>query len=171
LKNFLLNFFISILAYNTLKDISETPLHLFAFIYYHKCVLEEIKREKLANGQLTETQANSIYGKGWGKGQRKAVIKWYNERSEEDILRLITKYRRSHSWSHKDVIKIAHIKPSNSAIAIIFKYLMFGIDKIQNEKISENEKYVFDFINDYEKVSYSLSLSLSLPLIYSILIA
>lgn len=105
------------------------------------------------SGALTEEEAKRIYGKGWGKGQRKAVIKWYNDHTEEDILRLVTKYRHSHSWTHKDVIKIAHIKAASSGIALIFKYLMFGFEKIKNEKTSESEKSVFEFISDYEKVS------------------
>ena len=30
---------------------------------------------------------------------------------------------------------------------------MFGFDKIKNEKVSDNEKPLFDFINDLENVS------------------
>ena len=111
-----------------------------------------IKNERISNGELTEENANKLYGKGWGKGQRKAVTKWYNDHTEEDILRLITKHRRLHTWSHKDVIKIAHIKAASPGIEIIFKYLLFGIENIRKIKISENEKHVFEFLNDYEKV-------------------
>ncbi len=67
----------------------------------------------------------------------------------------MTKYRRSHSWSHKDVIKMARIKAASTGIALIFKYLMFGFNKIQNEKISESDKYVFEFINDYENLRHA----------------
>ena len=132
-------------------------MHLFAFVYYHKYLLEEIKKHKINSGELVESDAKRLFGKGWGKGQRKAVIKWYNGHSEEDILRLVTKYRRSHTWSHKDIIKMARIKAESGGMALIFKYLMFGFKKIQNEKISENEKNVFNFISDFETVSVLLS--------------
>lgn len=109
--------------------------------------------EEEAKKQPAVTNIEKKYGKGWGKGQRKAVIKWYNDHCVEDMLRLVTKYRHSHTWSHKDVIRIAHIKPANDGVALIFKYLLFGFQKIENEKINENEKHLFEFLRDFENVN------------------
>lgn len=144
-------FFFLFLAYSTLKDISETPLSIFAFIFYHKCLLDE-KTQK--GNETAELTSKRTHGKGWGKGQRRILNKWYNERNEEDTLRLVTKYRHLYSWSHKDLIKMGHLKALSEPLALIFRYLMFGLDKIKNTKPNENEKGVFEFINDYESVRF-----------------
>jgi hypothetical protein len=33
------------------------------------------------------------------------------------------------------------------------KYVLYGYDKIKNEKVGDNEKDLFEFINDLEKVN------------------
>ena len=48
---------------------------------------------------------------GWCRAQRTAVQKWYNEKSPKELACYVTKYRSRSGWSHKDVIKLAHVKP------------------------------------------------------------
>lgn len=129
-------------AYTTLKDISDNPLYLFAFISYHKYLSESEAKKS----------TDKKYGKGWGKGQRKVITRWYNGRNEEDLLRLVTKYTHSHQWSHKDLIKMARIKPANDSFDVIFKYILFGYEKIQNNKPNDNLQVIYDFISDKEQL-------------------
>ena len=42
---------------------------------------------------------------------------------------------------------------NSKGINLIVKYVLFGFDKIKNEKVSDNEKSLFEFITDLENVS------------------
>jgi 60 kDa SS-A/Ro ribonucleoprotein len=46
--------------------------------------------------------------RGWGKGLRKAVARWYTEKSPEDLAYQVTKYSQRNGWSHKDVLRLCH---------------------------------------------------------------
>jgi 60 kDa SS-A/Ro ribonucleoprotein len=134
---FLLFYFFFSLVYKTLLEICQTPTHLFAFIYYRKYLLkaelnklkEELNTDSVSTSQSTNQASafNSKLRRGFGNGFRKAVTKWYNSHSEEQLLRLITSYRRSHSWSNKDLFKLVRIKPKNNGY--LFKRTLIIIMK------------------------------------------
>lgn len=49
---------------------------------------------------------------GWGRMRRKAIGKFYSDERKDAcrLLYLMTKYKKRHGWSHKDVIKYSHPK-------------------------------------------------------------
>lgn len=47
-------------------------------------------------------------GRGWGRSLKRAVAKWYNDKSVSDIAYQMIKYRSREGWSHKDMLKVAH---------------------------------------------------------------
>ncbi|KNE63735.1 hypothetical protein AMAG_19049 [Allomyces macrogynus ATCC 38327] len=66
-------------------------------------------------------------GKNWGKGQRRAIAKWYNQpRGVLALARLITKYKNRSGWTHKDLLRCAHVKPASPALSLVFKYAING---------------------------------------------
>ncbi|KAJ3350703.1 60 kDa SS-A/Ro ribonucleoprotein [Allomyces javanicus] len=66
-------------------------------------------------------------GKNWGKGQRRAIAKWYNQpRGALALARLITKYKNRSGWTHKDLLRCAHVKPASPALSLVFKYAVNG---------------------------------------------
>ncbi|KAJ3363641.1 60 kDa SS-A/Ro ribonucleoprotein [Allomyces arbusculus] len=66
-------------------------------------------------------------GKNWGKGQRRAIAKWYNQpRGALALARLITKYKNRSGWTHKDLLRCAHVKPASPALSLVFKYAING---------------------------------------------
>ncbi|KNE71960.1 hypothetical protein AMAG_16383 [Allomyces macrogynus ATCC 38327] len=66
-------------------------------------------------------------GKNWGKGQRRAIAKWYNQpRGALALARLITKYKNRSGWTHKDLLRCAHVKPASPALSLVFKYATNG---------------------------------------------
>jgi 60 kDa SS-A/Ro ribonucleoprotein len=46
--------------------------------------------------------------RGWGRGLREAVAKWYTSRSPKALAMQVTKYQQRNGWSHCDVLRKAH---------------------------------------------------------------
>ena len=46
--------------------------------------------------------------RGWGRGLREAVSKWYTNRSPQSLAMQVTKYQQRNGWSHRDVLRKAH---------------------------------------------------------------
>lgn len=61
-----------------------------------------------------ESQFNATKQKvGFGRSRRRAVKNWYLSRSPKDLALTVTKYKRRCHWSHTDVLRLAHVKPSS----------------------------------------------------------
>jgi len=50
---------------------------------------------------------------GFGRSRRRAISKWYLSRSPKDLAMTVTKYKRRCHWSHADLLRLAHVKPSS----------------------------------------------------------
>jgi len=46
--------------------------------------------------------------RGWGRGLREAVARWYTNRSAMALAMQVTKYQQRNGWSHRDVLRKAH---------------------------------------------------------------
>lgn len=83
-----------------------------------------------------------LYGTtGWNYHIKQMVHDWYHLKSVKDLAFQITRYKSAYGWSHRDVLRLAHVKPSNDMINSIFKY-------ITQETVYNNhsEKAVFDYL-------------------------
>eukprot|EP00040_Diaphanoeca_grandis_P031589 m.189328 g.189328 ORF g.189328 m.189328 type:complete len:951 (-) comp32370_c0_seq1:41-2893(-) len=69
---------------------------------------------------LMETMATE--GTGWGRGMRTAVAGIYNSREPKDLAYWITKYRSREGWTHRDVLRLAHVKPVSLAHQLVLSY-------------------------------------------------
>lgn len=49
-------------------------------------------------------------GIGGGRGWKKAVAQWYLSWMPLDLAQLMVKNRGYFGWTHKDVIKVSHVK-------------------------------------------------------------
>lgn len=62
--------------------------------------------------------------RGWGPSLRKAIDRWYNDRSLESLALQVVKYRQRDGWSHRDVLRKAHPTATNDpARDAIFKWV------------------------------------------------
>lgn len=66
--------------------------------------------------------------RGWGRGLRRAVGKWYTEKDTNSLIYQLIKYKNREGWTHKDVIAMAHPKPETHAHEYIFKTLFKGFN-------------------------------------------
>lgn len=91
-------------AYKILPEVCRIPTHLFMFIDFCE---------------------NESAGTGWGRAHRRAIGKWYNsfEKEPEKLANLVTKYQSRNRWSHVDVIRLSHIKPTNHEVGFIIRYI------------------------------------------------
>jgi 60 kDa SS-A/Ro ribonucleoprotein len=90
-------------AYQNLSRVARIGTHLFTFV---ECV--------------------SSLGKGWGKGLRKAVARWYTEKSVDQLQYTAIKYKQRNGWSHRDLLRLSHAKPLNEQMDHVFYYMTKG---------------------------------------------
>lgn len=60
--------------------------------------------------------------RGWGAAFKKAVVAWYTRRSPYSLAGQITKYPSRQKWSHRDVLRKAHLHPPSSEVEQILGY-------------------------------------------------
>lgn len=93
-------------ALNKLKDVCRTGTHLFTF-----CMFVDDLR-------------------GWGVSLRRALSDWYLSQKPEALAYGVTKYASrtvgNETWTHKDVLRLAHPKTNDEEINRIFKYITKG---------------------------------------------
>jgi 60 kDa SS-A/Ro ribonucleoprotein len=85
-------------AYNAISKVCKTATHLFTF---------------LANVQNL---------RGWSRGLRNGVAKFYTERNEANLAYQLIKYRNRAGFTHKDALRLSHAKTTDEAKNELFKY-------------------------------------------------
>ncbi|XP_052064151.1 RNA-binding protein RO60-like [Mytilus californianus] len=122
-------------AYRALSDICRIPTHLFEFVKYCE---------------------NESAGSGWGRAHRVAIGKWYNsyKQDPQKLAYHVTKYQSRHSWNHKDVLRLAHIKPETKAINKVIKYIVKGLNEAKADPLpmddDAKDQEVLDFLEGVE---------------------
>jgi len=88
------------LALNSLPQVCRTGTHLFQF-------------------------AAAVDGlRGWGRGLRSAVGRWYNSQSAEALTYQLVKYMQREGWSHRDLLRLAHPKPESEQHKALYKWVV-----------------------------------------------
>ncbi|XP_028967237.1 60 kDa SS-A/Ro ribonucleoprotein [Galendromus occidentalis] len=94
-------------AYGALKQVCNTAATLFAFTKY----MEDTQRP------LTT---------GWGRAHRSSVKKWYLSHNTRELAEMVTKTVSRYRWSHRDVLRLAHVKPPSLGVSCVFRYVSRG---------------------------------------------
>jgi 60 kDa SS-A/Ro ribonucleoprotein len=69
--------------------------------------------------------------RGWGRGLRSAVAKWYTEKPAGDVAFQVAKYGQRNGWSHRDLLRLSHPKVAQgSAHNAIFHYAVNGWESV-----------------------------------------
>ncbi len=71
--------------------------------------------------------------RGWGRGLREAVGKWYNSKSPRDLGYQLAKYQQRDGWSHRDLLRLAHPTPASVQHNVLFNWSVNGWD---DEKVA-----------------------------------
>jgi 60 kDa SS-A/Ro ribonucleoprotein len=61
--------------------------------------------------------------RGWGRALRRAIGNWYAERSVEDLVNQVIKYRQRDGWSHRDLLRLSHPKVTDDQRRAILQWV------------------------------------------------
>ena len=64
--------------------------------------------------------------RGWGRGVRTAVSRWYSVKRPEDLAYQLLKYQARDGWSHRDALRLAHPKAPTYEHGLLFRYATQG---------------------------------------------
>ena len=90
------------LALDALPKVARTGTHLFHFAAF--------------------VQAQ----RGWGRGLRAAIARWYGEKSPRDLVYQTLKYQARDGWSHRDLLRLSHPTPASAEQQIVFHWATQG---------------------------------------------
>ncbi|HEY9450290.1 MAG TPA: TROVE domain-containing protein [Gemmatimonadaceae bacterium] len=93
-------------AFAALPSVARTGTHLFHWLQYVKAF------------------------RGWGRGVRNAVGRWYTAKSPADLVYQLLKYQARDGWSHRDALRLAHPKPPSVAHDLLFRFVTKGWDGV-----------------------------------------
>jgi 60 kDa SS-A/Ro ribonucleoprotein len=52
--------------------------------------------------------------RGWGRGLRRAIENWYMIKTPDQLADQVTKYQQRDGWSHRDLLRLDHVKYSGA---------------------------------------------------------
>lgn len=94
-------------AYANLSKVARTGTHLFQFV-----------------------DAINSMGK-WNAAAKRGVANWYTKRNEDRLALQLLKYQSRDGWSHRDVLRLAHVKPTSEVQSNAFKYVVKGSEGME----------------------------------------
>lgn len=118
-------------CYKLVLEICTIPTHLFLFIQLYGII----------NNKIYKTT-------GWNSHLKNMINEWYQSKSYNDLMYHVTKYQKRHNWTHRDILRLSHIKANDNTINDIFKY----ITKNKLNDSNPNLRYLIVY-NDLKKES------------------
>ena len=133
-------------AYKILPEVCRIPTDLFHFVQYCEDISKKVDEKT-----------------GWGRAHRKAIRKWYLEKTGRRLAFLVTKYKQRDGWSHKDLLKLSHPKvdTDHAAHGVVFKHIMKGFDEANSyvnnggnfQSLAEDVSAAFGLLDAVEKAT------------------
>ena len=91
-------------AYAALPKVARIGTHLFQFV-----------------------DAINSMGK-WNAAAKRGIANWYTARKDERLALQLLKYQSRNGWAHRDVLRLAHVKPTTEVQSNLFRYAVKGAD-------------------------------------------
>ena len=73
--------------------------------------------------------------RGWGRGLRNAVGRWYVDRGANDLAHQAVKYQQRDGWSHADLLRLAHPKAPSVQHDAVFRWMLTGADALGEREV------------------------------------
>jgi 60 kDa SS-A/Ro ribonucleoprotein len=64
--------------------------------------------------------------RGWGRGLRAAVARWYEEQEAGKLAYQAVKYQARDGWSHRDLLRLSHPKPQTESRKTVYHWITQG---------------------------------------------
>lgn len=94
-------------AYEALPKVARIGTHLFQFV----SALDELGK--------------------WNAAAKRGVAAWYTKRGDEKLALQLLKYQSRDGWAHRDVLRLAHVKPQSDVQSNLFRYVVKGSDSLE----------------------------------------
>ena len=99
------------LAFQNLAKVCRIGTHLFHFAEY----------------------VNAL--RGWGRGLRNAVGRWYLDLEADKLAYQVMKYQQRDSWSHRDLLRLAHPKAPSVKHEAVFRWILSGAEAMGERRV------------------------------------
>jgi 60 kDa SS-A/Ro ribonucleoprotein len=63
---------------------------------------------------------------GWGRGMRKAVAGWFNDKPASELAYQLVKYQSRNGWSNRDLLRLAHPRAASPSHDRLFSWITKG---------------------------------------------
>jgi 60 kDa SS-A/Ro ribonucleoprotein len=93
-------------ALAALGSVARTGTHLFHWLQYVKAF------------------------RGWGRGVRTAVSRWYTNQSPDALAYQLLKYQARDGWAHRDALRLAHPKAPSAEHDTLFRFATRGWEAV-----------------------------------------
>ena len=77
--------------------------------------------------------------RGWGRGVRKAVSRWYTAKTPDDLAYQMLKYQARDGWAHRDALRLAHPTAPSYEHDVLFRYATKGWEPIAGSNALRTE--------------------------------
>lgn len=131
-------------ALSKLSAVCRIPTHLFNFV----AAAQELR--------------------GWGRGLRSGIAKWYTDKDLRQLSYQCSKYVSRNGWSHRDLLRLSHVKTADETRNEILHWCARGWEGVGEEphpkpellpiwafekaKRATDEKEIIKLINNYDLV-------------------
>jgi 60 kDa SS-A/Ro ribonucleoprotein len=68
--------------------------------------------------------------RGWGRGLRNAVGRWYLEKDADALAYQAIKYQSRDGWSHRDLLRLAHPSSDDAKQDAVLRWMIGGLDAL-----------------------------------------
>jgi 60 kDa SS-A/Ro ribonucleoprotein len=89
-------------AYEALPKVARTGTWLFQFV----AILDSLGK--------------------WNAAAKRGVTAWYTSKTTDKMTVQMLKYQQRNGWAHRDVLRLAHIKPASEVQSNVFRYVVKG---------------------------------------------
>jgi len=118
-------------AYKLLQSVCRTPTHLFMFLEFYEYLSTKVNQST-----------------GWNAMHKRYIKNWYLDKNDMWLVYLLTKYRQRNGWTHRDVLRLTHIKPTTENISDIFRYVV-------KNTLSDKDTESMNYLRAYDKLIHS----------------
>lgn len=70
--------------------------------------------------------------RGWGRTKKEVLTQWYTTKTPDELAYQCIKYQSRLKWSHRDVLRLLHIKPETETHNQLYRYLV-GKECVKDE--------------------------------------
>jgi len=90
--------------------------------------------------------------RGWGRGLRNGIAKWYLEKDIDKLALQVVKYQSRDGWSHRDILRKTHVQAFNDDMNKIFAWVTHGIGGEMKVKGGETVETFPHTVNDVKDI-------------------